>query len=178
MRKAIADDAVSIDDGGVRPKIERMTILVERKVWRRPRLANRTKRSTDLTPEEPANVRRALRFLRQRFGSWRASPLAIDAELGDAAKPGLRAHLERGAGAPRGQVVMRSAEGRAQAGVAPVGSVSALRRSSSIEKSSSTCVTQWLTSGHGAGGHHHPASVQAHSTHWTLQLEPRSTHSS
>ena len=56
-----------------------MTILTERKVWRRERPKNTTKRSTDLTPDEQENVRRALRFLRVRFGGWPNLAKAIDA---------------------------------------------------------------------------------------------------
>jgi hypothetical protein len=37
-------------------------------VWRKPRPANVTRRSTDLTPEEQDNARRALRFLAKRLG--------------------------------------------------------------------------------------------------------------
>ena len=33
-----------------------MTILTKREVWRKPRPANATRRSSDLTPEEHANV--------------------------------------------------------------------------------------------------------------------------
>ena|ERR1700733_3272533 len=50
----------------------RMGILREAKVWRRERPANLTRRSSDLTPDEQANVRKALRFLAVRLGSWPA----------------------------------------------------------------------------------------------------------
>ncbi len=43
-----------------------MPILTERVTWRRPR----KRRAPDLTPEEQANVRAALRFLRVRFGGY------------------------------------------------------------------------------------------------------------
>jgi hypothetical protein len=45
-----------------------MTILSKREVWRKPRPANQTRRSIDLTLEEQANVREALRFLARRLG--------------------------------------------------------------------------------------------------------------
>ncbi len=45
-----------------------VTILTTRKTWHGPRPANQTRRSTDLTPDEQANVRRALRFLAKRHG--------------------------------------------------------------------------------------------------------------
>jgi hypothetical protein len=47
-----------------------MGILREPKIWAKPRPANETRRSSDLTPEEQANVRRALRFLSVRLGGW------------------------------------------------------------------------------------------------------------
>jgi hypothetical protein len=43
-------------------------ILTERQSWKKPRPPNETRRASDLTPEEYANVRRALRFLRTRLG--------------------------------------------------------------------------------------------------------------
>jgi hypothetical protein len=50
------------------PKIRPMTILTKREVWKKPRAANQTRRSSDLTPQEQANVKAALRFLRSRLG--------------------------------------------------------------------------------------------------------------
>jgi hypothetical protein len=52
-----------------------MTVLTKREVWAKPRAQNETRRSDDLTPEETANVRRALRFLRTRVGV--AAKLAV-----------------------------------------------------------------------------------------------------
>ena len=49
-------------------------ILTERAIWRKPRPSNETGRSTDLTPDEHAAVRRALQALRRRLGGWK--PLA------------------------------------------------------------------------------------------------------
>jgi hypothetical protein len=85
-----------------------MAILKERKVWRRPRAANRTKRSTDLTPEEQANVRVALRFLRVRLGGWPKLAEAIgaswatlrDRAYGRTVSGGLALRVARAAGAP------------------------------------------------------------------------------
>jgi hypothetical protein len=45
-----------------------MTILTMRESWRKPRSAGETRRSADLSPEEHANVRKALRFLVARLG--------------------------------------------------------------------------------------------------------------
>ena len=45
-----------------------MTILADKKTWHRHRPANETRRSTDLTLEEQANVRVAMRFLATRLG--------------------------------------------------------------------------------------------------------------
>lgn len=48
-----------------------MAILTEREVRRKVRPANETRRSSDLTPEEQANVRTALRWLAKRHGGVR-----------------------------------------------------------------------------------------------------------
>jgi plasmid maintenance system antidote protein VapI len=45
-----------------------VTILTKREVWAKPRLSNETRRASDLTPDEQANVRLAVRFLRTRVG--------------------------------------------------------------------------------------------------------------
>jgi len=47
-------------------------VLTERKTWVQPHPSNTTRRSTDLTPEEQVNVRRALHVLRRRMGGWAA----------------------------------------------------------------------------------------------------------
>lgn len=64
-----------------------MTILTKREVWAKPRLANETRRSSDLTPEEHANVRTAVRFLRIRLGSAAklASALKVSQKVVDKA---------------------------------------------------------------------------------------------
>jgi hypothetical protein len=49
----------------------RMTILRERVVWKKDRPASQTRRSSDLTPEEQANVRAAMMYLRVRHGTLR-----------------------------------------------------------------------------------------------------------
>jgi hypothetical protein len=90
-----------------------MTILTERKVWRRDRPINRTKRSTDLTTEEQESVRRALRFLRVRFGGWPRLAQAIDASwatlrdraYGRTVSGGLALRIARAAGVPLEDVV-------------------------------------------------------------------------
>jgi hypothetical protein len=50
-------------------------VLVERTVWKKHRPANATRRSSDLTPEEQANAKAALRVLRVRHGT--AAKLAV-----------------------------------------------------------------------------------------------------
>lgn len=57
-----------------------MTILTERRSWSRHRPQNETKRSSDLTPTEQANVRAALSFLRVRFGTMRKLAEAMKAQ--------------------------------------------------------------------------------------------------
>jgi hypothetical protein len=44
-------------------------ILSEPKRWSRPRDPSKTRRSSDLTPEEQANAKAALRVLRSRYGT-------------------------------------------------------------------------------------------------------------
>jgi len=46
-----------------------MAILRETKTWRRER-PDVARRSCDITSEEQANARKALRFLAQRMGGW------------------------------------------------------------------------------------------------------------
>jgi hypothetical protein len=48
-----------------------MTILVKRETWAKPRLATETRRSSDLSPEEQAHAKAALRFLAKRHGTLR-----------------------------------------------------------------------------------------------------------
>jgi hypothetical protein len=54
-----------------------VAVLRERTVWRRPRPPKLTDRPDELTVDEQANVRRALRFLRKRHGTWEALALAM-----------------------------------------------------------------------------------------------------
>lgn len=59
-----------------------MTILRERKTWaKHPQLPTETKHSSDLTPAEQANARRALRFLRDRLGTTRKLATALKARF-------------------------------------------------------------------------------------------------
>ncbi len=60
-----------------RPNVPGVTILHEPKSWRRERSATETRRSTDLTPDEQAAVRRALHTLRLRLGGWKALAKAL-----------------------------------------------------------------------------------------------------
>lgn len=52
----------------------RMTVLTTSKTWRRP-VASLPDRAPDMTDEERANVRAAIRFLRARLGG--SAPLAV-----------------------------------------------------------------------------------------------------
>jgi hypothetical protein len=54
-----------------------VAVLRERTVWRRTRPPKLTDRPDELTVEEQANVRRAIRFLRRRFGTWEALATAM-----------------------------------------------------------------------------------------------------
>lgn len=49
-------------------KLSRMGILATTKTWRKPNIARARLASDRLSPEEAANVRRALLFLRTRHG--------------------------------------------------------------------------------------------------------------
>jgi hypothetical protein len=61
------------------------TILRERVVWTKTRPSNETRRSSDLTPEEQANVKTALRFLVKRHGTARKLAGAMKANFGTVA---------------------------------------------------------------------------------------------
>jgi transcriptional regulator with XRE-family HTH domain len=54
-----------------------MAILRSRVAWTKPRPQNETRRSSDLTPVEQANVKRALRVLSARLGSLAALATAL-----------------------------------------------------------------------------------------------------
>jgi hypothetical protein len=56
-----------------------MTILTKPEVWRKARPATSTRRSSDLTPEEQQNAKRALRFMRTKLGGVRPLALALKA---------------------------------------------------------------------------------------------------
>jgi hypothetical protein len=82
--------------------------------WKKPRPANLTRRSSDLTPEEQANAKRALRVLRVRLGGTKELAEALSANLatlGEAlskrGKPsaGLALRGARLAGAPMEDVL-------------------------------------------------------------------------
>ena len=59
-----------------------MAILREVKTWRRERPATETRRSSDLTPEEQANARRAILFLVKRHGTVAVLAQAMGANFG------------------------------------------------------------------------------------------------
>ena len=78
-------------------------------MWRKPRPANQTRRSSDLTPEEQANAKRALRLLRVRYGTaaklagaLSASQATLVGALARAGKPsaGMAVRAARLAGVP------------------------------------------------------------------------------
>jgi hypothetical protein len=56
-----------------------MAILRERTVWRKPRPANETRRSTDLTPAERESAKVAIRHLAKRHGSYGKLAAAMSA---------------------------------------------------------------------------------------------------
>jgi hypothetical protein len=56
-------------------------ILSESKVWKKHRPANETRRASDLTPDEQANVKRALQVLMARLGSGRKLAEATNCTL-------------------------------------------------------------------------------------------------
>jgi hypothetical protein len=68
-----------------------MAILTKRETWAKPRPADETRRSTDLTPAEQENVRVALRFLAKRLGGYRKLSTAMRAK-----HPTVRGALGRG----------------------------------------------------------------------------------
>jgi hypothetical protein len=53
------------------------TILRSRVAWTKPRDPTETRRSSDLTPEEQANVKTALRFLAKRQGTYQKLAAAM-----------------------------------------------------------------------------------------------------
>lgn len=55
------------------------TILRSRVAWTKPRDPTTTRRSYDLTPEQKANARLAIRFLAKRFGTVRKLAAAMGA---------------------------------------------------------------------------------------------------
>lgn len=59
-----------------------MGILREPQSWRRERPANETRHASDLTPEERANVRRAIHVLRRRHGTYRELAAMLRVRLG------------------------------------------------------------------------------------------------
>jgi len=74
-----------------------MAILRERTVWRKPRPANETRRSSDLTPEEQRNVKAALRFLAKRHGTAGKLAVAMSARYATV-KAAIDAHRPVSAG--------------------------------------------------------------------------------
>lgn len=58
-----------------------MAILRARVAWTKPRPPNETRRTSDLTPEEQANVRKAIHVLRRRIGSYEALAKALRVNL-------------------------------------------------------------------------------------------------
>lgn len=58
-----------------------MTILRHPVIWRKPQDPNRARNSFCLTPNEQANVKKALAVLRIRYGSWAKVAEAMGASL-------------------------------------------------------------------------------------------------
>jgi hypothetical protein len=54
-----------------------MTVLTQRVAWSKPKTR---RRAAELTEDEQAHVRKALAFLRERFGSWEALANAMGVE--------------------------------------------------------------------------------------------------
>jgi hypothetical protein len=84
-----------------------MTVLSAPVVWKKPRPATETRRSSDLTPEEQANARKAIRFLAIRLGgqaklakAMRATRATINLATSKRGKPsaGLALRAARVAG--------------------------------------------------------------------------------
>ena len=71
-----------------------MAILREAKAWRRERPANETRSSSDLTAEEQAHAKAALRFLAKRHGGYPKLAKAM----------GAKADTVQGAARTRGRV--------------------------------------------------------------------------
>ncbi|HEY4014355.1 MAG TPA: hypothetical protein VGM06_13520 [Polyangiaceae bacterium] len=69
-----------------------MAVLTERTTWQKPRDPKATRRSVDLTPEEQAHVRAALRWLATRHGGVRK----LAAMLGATKATVARGTLSRG----------------------------------------------------------------------------------
>lgn len=79
-----------------------MAILHARAAWAKPRVPNETRRSSDLTPEEQANVRKAIHVLRRRLGSYRALAAALRVTLSTITNQGSKR-------APSAAVAIRAA---------------------------------------------------------------------
>ena len=86
-----------------------MAVLKERVSWAKPRAATERRTSSDLTPEEQANVRTAIRFLAKRHGSYRKLSEAMGAKVATvqlagskrgAVSAGVALRVARASGAP------------------------------------------------------------------------------
>lgn len=80
-----------------------MAILRGPKTWTRPRPATETRRASDLTPEEQANVKRALRVLVRRTGTLPALAATLNVNPRT-----LRWYIEQ-KGRPSAGVALRAA---------------------------------------------------------------------
>lgn len=72
-----------------------MSTLNTRTTWCRPRPPDATRRSSDLTPTEQANVRTAIRFLVKRLGSMQKLAAAMSSKTGTV-KQSLRGGVSAG----------------------------------------------------------------------------------
>jgi hypothetical protein len=86
-----------------------MTVLRERVSWAKPRAATERRTSSDLTPEEQANVKTAIRFLAKRCGTYAKLAEAMGAKTATvqlagskrgAVSAGVALRVARAAGVP------------------------------------------------------------------------------
>ena len=86
-----------------------MPVLRERVTWAKPRHPTERRTSSDLSPEEQANVRAAIRFLAKRFGAYaklaqamgaKRATVALAASKRGAVSAGVALRVARAAGVP------------------------------------------------------------------------------
>ncbi len=70
-----------------------MTVLTTRVTWRKPKQLTAGTRTPDLTDDEVANVRAALRVLRQRVGGYRQLAVTLGVNLETLKRAGSRRRI-------------------------------------------------------------------------------------